>query len=253
MEGSRAIRRDKDELLGTKSEPRVVDIIVPVFNEEANVDEFYAQVERLGYADCLVFIDNASTDRTLAKLEQLPKGRILRHATNEGYGSSVKDGIAVTQSDLIIIIDADLEYPPAVIPPLVDELRRHPVVYCSRFLGRRPDMSAVRRLGNAFVSGLFNLLFRQHTTDLCTGVKAFRRDAIPLSKLELDGFDAAMEIAVMFSLAGKKIHDVPIDYVPRSRDRSKMRHVPEALRFIRYIVGNWFRCVVLGRPQHGEP
>ena len=229
---------------------RSVSIIVPVFNEAESIDAFFARVDRLGFADDLLFVDNASTDATLAKIEALPKGRVIHHATNEGYGSSVRDGFAATDAEYLIVMDADLEWPPEVIPELLRALDEHSVVYCSRFMGATPDMSLVRRLGNRLVSGLYNLLFRQHTTDLCTGVKALRRSAFPLDELRLDGFDGAMEIAALFALSGARIHDLPIAYTPRARDRSKMRHVPEAARFIRHILGFWLRCVLLRRPLH---
>jgi hypothetical protein len=41
-----------------------------------------------------------------------------------------------------------------------------------------------------------------------------------------------------------------VRYVPRSRGRSKMRHVPETLKLLGYLVGYWARCRLLGRPLH---
>ena len=229
---------------------RSVSIVVPVYNEEASIDAFFDRVDRLGFGDALLFVDNASTDDTLARIEALPKGRVIHHSTNEGYGSSIRDGFAATDAEYLIVMDADLEWPPEAIPELLQALEQHPVVYCSRFMGATPDMSLIRRAGNRLVSGLYNLLFGQHTTDLCTGGKGLRRSAFPLHELRLDGFESVIEMAAMCSISGARIHDLPVEYTPRARGRSKMRHVPEAARFVRRIVGFWVRCVVLGRPLH---
>lgn len=236
------------EVLGRVS--RSLSIIVPVYNEESSIDDFFERIDRLGLADALVFVDNASTDSTLARIEALPKGKVIRHAENLGYGASVRDGLAASDSDDIIITDADLEFPPEIIPEMLEALRDHRVVHGSRFLDRTPRMTFVRRVGNRFISGFYNILFRQHTTDLCTGVKGMRREAFALDELRLDGFDGAMEIAVLFAISGAEIHDVALVYEPRVRGRSKMRHVPELLRFMRCLVGFWLRCVVLRRPLH---
>jgi hypothetical protein len=78
-------------------------------------------------------------------------------------------------------------------------------------------------------------------------MKGFRRAALPLSMLRRPGFEHVLELAVLVSLAGERIHEIPVTYVARSRGRSKMRHVPETLKFLGLIVGYWLRCVVLGR------
>jgi glycosyltransferase involved in cell wall biosynthesis len=223
-------------------------IVVPVFNEEANVDDFWARVARLGLSDALVFVDNGSTDATVPRLER-HGARIVRHATNEGYGASIRDGIMAADAERIVIIDADLEYPPEAIPEIVATLERHAAVYGSRFLGRkRPAMPLARRLGNRLITGTYNVLFGQHTTDLYTGLKGLRRSAFPLGDLRRDGFEHVVELGVMIALAGERIHDLPVEYAPRSRGISKMRHLPETLKFVACVFGYWFRCVVLGRP-----
>ena len=229
--------------------PRSLDIVVPVHNEEACIDEFLARMDRLRYLDALIIVDNASTDGTVARLAPHAGVRVIRHATNEGYGASIRHGIASSDGELVIVIDADLEYPPEAIPALVDALGKHPVVYASRFIGPRPPaMTPVRRLGNRLVTGIFNLLFRQHATDLYTGMKGLRRDALPLDTLRRDGFEHGVELGVMISLAGHQIFDVPVDYTPRSRGASKMRHVPETVKLLGHMAAYWFRCVVLRRP-----
>ena len=234
---------------GAESFAPRVDIVVPVFNEAASIDEFYGRVQPTGLAGRLIFVDNASTDATVARIAAHPDVRLIRHDRNEGYGASIRDGITASDAELIVIIDADLEYPPEAIPRLLAALQDHPVVYGSRFLGSRPpSMPLFRRAGNRLFSVLFDRLFGVHTTDLYTGMKAFRRAALPLHCLQQTGFEHAAEIAVLTALAGLRIHEIPITYSVRRTGRSKMRHIPETARLAKYIVDCWIRYVVLKRP-----
>lgn len=229
-------------------DPPRVDVIVPVYNEEASIDEFYARVKRIGWSHALLFIDNASSDATVSHIERFPDVRLIRHATNLGYGASLRDGIAASDADVVLIIDADLEYPPEAIPALLAAARQHPAVYGSRFHGARPlGMSLFRNVGNRVASRLYNLLFGQRTSDIYTGLKALWRTALPLDRLERNGFDHAVEIAALIAGSGHRIVDVPVDYAPRRSGRSKMRHIPEATKLLALLVTYWLRYRVLGR------
>lgn len=223
---------------------RPLDIVVPVFNEVGSIDEFYARVERLGLADALIFVDNASTDGTLAKLDALPRARVIRHATNQGWGASVRDGIAASDGERIVLIDADLEYPPEAIPRLLAALEHSPAVYCSRFRGPRPPaMPLARRAGNALMSGFYNLLFGQRTTDFATGMKGVRRAAVPLHRLRQNGWEHGAEIAALIALSGHRIEEIQVDYTPRQRGRSKMSHLSVAFKVIICLLGYRLRGV----------
>jgi len=214
-----------------------VDIVVPVLNEEASIDEFCARIERLGGAEALIFVDNGSTDGTVECIERHPKARLVRHVRNEGYGASVRDGAEAGSASRVVVIDADLEYPPEHIPALLDALGRHPVVYCSRFLSNVPPaMPLFRRIGNRLMSGLYSVLYGQHVTDLYTGMKGFRREAVPIGTLKKPGFEHGAEIAALIAFSGHRIYEIPVKYEPRKRGASKMRHVPEALKLAFWVV-----------------
>jgi glycosyltransferase involved in cell wall biosynthesis len=216
---------------------RTVDIVVPVCNEAGSIDEFYARVDRLGLAEALVFVDNGSTDGTAERLAAHPGARVIRHATNEGWGASVRDGIAASDGERIVIIDGDLEYPPEAIPPLLAALERSPVVYGSRFLGpRAPAMPRSRRLGNRMLSAVYNLLFRQRITDFATGMKGMRRDAVPLARLRQSGWQHGAELAALIAFSGHQIAEIAVEYTPRRSGRSKLRPVREALKVIAYLL-----------------
>ena len=225
-----------------------MDIIVPVYNEEACVNEFVDRVTAVGLREALIFVDNASTDLTVQRIESHAGVRLVRHDRNAGYGASIRDGIARSGAAAVVIIDADLEYPPESIPDLLAALDRHPVVYGSRFLGEgQAEMSWVRRLGNGLITGVFNTLFRQATTDLYTGMKALRRDALGSLTFRRDGFEHVAEMGVQLAQAGYPIYEIPVRYVPRTSGVSKMRHLRETVTYVWYIVTAWLRCRVARR------
>jgi dolichol-phosphate mannosyltransferase len=224
-----------------------VAIVVPVYNEEACVDDFYARVANAGYANSLIFVDNASTDGTVNRLRMLGDVRIIRHDRNLGYGASIRDGIAASRGD-VVIIDADLEYPPEAISELIDALKTHPVVLASRFLDGRPTgMPVIRRLGNRVISGIFNVLFRQQVTDLYTGMKALRREVISGLDLRQDGFEHVLELSAQVAVAGYRIHEIPVTYTPRAKGVSKMKHLPETLKYLWLVLH--YRYQSLARPR----
>ncbi|MEP6960616.1 MAG: glycosyltransferase family 2 protein [Acidobacteriota bacterium] len=210
-----------------------VDIVVPILNEASCVRELIQRLRSACPGARLIFVDNGSTDGTLDQL-QASGVDVIRHSTNEGYGKSLRDGIDAGTRPNILTIDADLEYPPECAPQLLSALETSGVVYGSRFLDGNPDMTMVRRSGNRWLTSLFNAVCSQQLTDLYTGVKAFRRDAVADGPFEEAGFAFVVEFAVRAARAGR-IADVAVAYHPRVKGRSKMRHVAEGIRALRAL------------------
>ena len=112
------------------SDRPLISIIVPVFNEEDNVDRTYAELKRvtgdLGkYRFEFVITDNRSTDRTFDRLlaiaAQDPEVRLVRFARNFGFQNSVLTGYRLARGAAAIQIDADLQDPPSLFGPFLEK------------------------------------------------------------------------------------------------------------------------------------
>ena len=222
------------------------DLIIPVFNEAEILETFYRRVSDLGLNLNLIFIDNASSDASVAIVESFPNATLIKHEYNAGYGASLIDGMKYGENDNVIIIDADCEYPPEVIPEILAALVDHDVVYTSRLYNRRSALDArmprLKLVGNKIISFLFNTLFRQNTTDLYTGCKGFRRQCIKGLTFDRMGFEHVLEFACRISMQGYRISDIPIDYAQRSTGASKMSHLSETVKFLSLLF--YFRFTV---------
>jgi glycosyltransferase involved in cell wall biosynthesis len=211
-----------------------LDIVVPILNEAACLDELLDRLARACPGARLIFVDNGSTDGTLELLAERGIDTV-RHERNEGYGKSLRDGIAAGTRRTVLTIDADLEYPPESAPLLLAALGRSPVVYGSRFLAGASNMSLPRRLGNRALTAMFNLICGQNLTDLYTGIKAFRREVFEGVGFHESGFDFVVEFAV-YAARYCRIAEVAVPYRARTRGRSKMRHISEGLRALAALV-----------------
>src|SRR5260370_2970680 len=104
---------------------KLLSIIVPVHNEEANVEPLYDAVNRMleqiadRYRWEFIFTDNCSTDRTFERLDHLaaqdPRVRIYRFTRNFGFQRSILTGYRLARGDAAIQIDCDLQDPPDLI------------------------------------------------------------------------------------------------------------------------------------------
>ncbi len=111
----------------------LISVISPCFNEEANVEELYSRVCKVleqfsSYDFEYLFIDNASTDDTVAKLKAIaerdPRVKIIVNTRNFGHIRSPYWGIIQTRGAATIYLASDLQDPPELIPEFIAEWER---------------------------------------------------------------------------------------------------------------------------------
>jgi len=120
----------------------LLSVVVPCFNEEAVLPATHEQLSRvLGalerYDYELIFVDDGSRDNTFQLLREIQRGdsrvRVLRLSRNFGHQVAVTAGLETAAGDAVIVIDADLQDPPEIIPEMVRLWRDgNHVVYGSR-------------------------------------------------------------------------------------------------------------------------
>lgn len=107
--------------------PRKVSIVIPVFNEEAVLGQFHARLstvlDRLDTKSEIVYVNDGSRDGSLPVLLSLSKTdyrvRIVDLARNFGKELALSAGLDQSDGDAVIIIDADLQDPPELIPDML--------------------------------------------------------------------------------------------------------------------------------------
>ena len=104
-----------------------VSIVVPVFNEQDNLETFYVEIIKyMEPLDCkfdLLFIDDGSTDATPFILDRLvkedPRVRAIIFARNYGHQRALTCGLDYAEGDAVITMDGDMQHPPELLPLLI--------------------------------------------------------------------------------------------------------------------------------------
>lgn len=108
---------------------KTISIVIPIYNEAPNVAPLYENVKsiikKLPQKFELIFVDDGSSDDSVQKLRQVAKrdkrARVVELARNFGKEIAVTAGIHKARGDAAIIMDADLQHPPELLPQFVEE------------------------------------------------------------------------------------------------------------------------------------
>jgi glycosyltransferase involved in cell wall biosynthesis len=210
--------------------PRSVEItfLIPAYNEARTIAEVLDRIAALGLDYEAIVVDDGSTDTTaeiVASHARENEAVRLLSKPNGGKGSALRHGIPHCRGEIVVIQDADMEYDPDDVPALIEPIQRQiaDVVYGSRLSGGRPQRAYLfwHLVGNRFLSLLTGLLFNTTITDMETGYKAFRRDALEQLHLTENHFGIEPEITGEICRRGLRIYEMPIAYYGRTYEEGK--------------------------------
>jgi len=209
---------------------RTLSVIICCYNEQATIADVIAGTKAVDLGPNwdreILIIDNCSTDGTREILQQIedPEIKIFFHKQNMGKGMSIRTGIANMSGDYMIIQDADAEYDPAEhihFCKKVNETNAD-AIFGSRVLGGNVQYEyAHAYLGVRFLTGVTNVLFGGHLTDVATATKMVRADVVQKLNLTTTDFNLDFELPDKILLSGHEIIEIPISYDPRTYAEGK--------------------------------
>ena len=193
-----------------------LSVVMPVYNEQATLQEVIARVLAVPLEIELICIDDGSTDGSREILAELQarhaQTKVLLQPKNMGKGAALRRGIQESTGDFVIIQDADLEYDPSDYPALLTPLieGKADVVYGSRFVGSGPHRVLYfwHSVANRILTLISNALTNMNMTDMETCYKVFRREILQSIRIEEDRFGFEPEITVKIAKRRLRVYAV---------------------------------------------
>jgi glycosyltransferase involved in cell wall biosynthesis len=202
-----------------------LSIVIPLYNEEENVEPLCAQLkaalEGVGREYEIIIVDDGSTDGSFDVLKRLHEDdkrlKVIRFRRNFGQTAAFAAGFDRSQGEVVITMDADLQNDPADIPLLLEKIEEgYDVVSGWRLY--RQDPFLTRRLPSMIANWLISQVTGVHLHDYGCSLKAYRREVVKNVQLygELHRF-----IPAIASWMGVSVAEVPVRHYPRRFGRSK--------------------------------
>ncbi|MBL0162974.1 MAG: glycosyltransferase family 2 protein [Xanthomonadales bacterium] len=211
-----------------------LSVVVPVFNERDNVLPLINEITAAlrGLLDFeIVYVDDSSNDDTLAVLSAAKTGnpelRVIRHASQSGQSTAVRNGIKAARGKWIATLDGDGQNDPADIPKLL-AMRDGSPAQIKLFAGWRVERkdTGSKRLASKLANAIRSRLLRDQTPDTGCGIKLFEREAF----LDLPYFDHMHRyLPALMQRAGWQVRSVPVNHRARGTGVSKYNNLNRAL------------------------
>ena len=224
----------------------MISIVVPVYNEEENVTLLYQKIveamRTMGEDFEVLFVDDGSTDQTVARLKALSKVKIIILSMDFGQTSALDAGIHDAAGEIIITMDGDLQNDPADIPRLVTKMREgYDVV--SGWRQDRND-SAGRRWLSRLANGLTARITGLFLHDSACAMKAYRREVV--QAIHLYGEMHVFLPAYLYG-RGAKVAEIPVIHHARQFGVSK-HYFMKAIKDLFDLMTIKFLVTMTGRP-----
>jgi glycosyltransferase involved in cell wall biosynthesis len=223
-----------------------LSIVMPVFDEESTVVEAVKRALDAGLPAAnleVVVVDDGSRDGTLERLRAVswpPEVSIVELGSNHGKGYAVRKGAERASGEFLAVLDADFEYDPHDLAPMLAALQEEDV---DAVIGNRRWQAHTAYgywyvLGNHVINTACNVLFNTYLTDFGACLKVVPADTFRDLDLKENGFGFDAELVARLLGRGARIYEVPVHYRARSREQGKKIKAIDGVR----ILGVFIRC-----------
>ncbi|HTR95327.1 MAG TPA: polyprenol monophosphomannose synthase [Trebonia sp.] len=236
-----------DNRVGPKAP--LISLVIPTFNESANIAELLARLEYAIPAQVpaeVIFVDDSTDDTPAviaheARFSRLAVSVLHRDVPEGGLGGAVTMGLRAAAAPWIVVMDADLQHPPALVPELVSAGQRAgaDLVVATRYAGggsRAGLDGGFRRFASGGTTFLAKTVFLRHlrgVSDPMSGFFAVRAAALDTTVLRPLGYKILLELIVRCRI--RKVTEVPYEFQDRFAGQSKA-NLGEGLRFFRHLM-----------------
>lgn len=213
-----------------------LSIVVPVYNEEENIQNLYDELtevlEPLNLDYEIICAEDGSQDGSFERLRALARQdhrvKVIRFRRNFGQTAGFSAGFAYASGDVVITMDADLQNDPASIPALLDKIHEgYDVV--SGWRTNRRDAFLTRRLPSKIANWLISRTTGVRVHDRGCSLRAHRREIVKEIRLYGELHRFVPDIA---SWIGASMAEIPVNHRPRRFGESK------------YGIGRTFRVIL---------
>lgn len=223
-----------------------ISIIIPFFNEEANVGILYKKLKgvlgEISRAYEIIFVDDGSKDATFRLLCDIRKDdpciRIIKLRRNFGQTAALSAGVDLAVGEIIITMDGDLQHDPEDIPLFLKEMENGFDIVTS-WRKNRNDHYFLRVLPSVIANNLIRWISGVKVHDFGGTYRAYRKEII--KKVELFG-DAHRFIPALSSALGATVCEVPVKSIARKFGKShygieRALGVVFDLFFLKFLLG----------------
>ena len=206
-----------------------VSVVIPVFNEELVLHEFYPRLkkeaESWGKSYELLFVDDGSTDNSfelICKWKKIDSNiRVIKFTRNFGQQAAVLAGFRQSRGDIVVQIDSDLQNPPEEIKRLLGAFTDEVDLVVT--IPRKRRDSALRILGSKVLHSLAQALFGNRFKLNLSSFRAMRRSVI--EKID-QCQDRSRYMAVLMSWMAVPTVHVEVDHHLRKMGQTKYGVLP---------------------------
>jgi len=191
-----------------------VTVSMITLNEERAVAKVVEDIRRV-VPDAEIFLVDSSRDRTAEIAEQLGC-RVFKQFPPKGYGPAMDRAVRDASGDVVVTLDCDDTYPVDTIPRLVAMIQDGwDLVNTTRVANRPKAMPLANFVANRAFALSARLLHGIKTTDVHSGMRAYRKSMIDAVRWNANGPALPVDMLVVPYRMGYRVTEVPIEYRER--------------------------------------
>lgn len=234
----------------TSANKCTLSVVVPLFNEEENVKELFTQISSAtaalsNYSTEIIFVDDGSTDNTVAVAKQLQPLTLVTLRKNYGQTAAFDAGFKQATGDIIVTLDGDLQNDPQDISLLLEKLDEGYDVVSGWRKHRKDTLS--KKITSRTANLLRKILFKDSIHDSGCALKVYRKECF--DDLDLYG-EMHRFIPALLEHRGFKVAEVVVNHRPRVHGVSKYGNIARGFKSLTDMISVWFWGRYSARPLH---
>lgn len=204
-----------------------ISIVIPVYNEAESLPQLQKELFAVlrDYDHEILFVDDGSTDNSVAQIQRVPTVRLLQFVKNSGQSAAIYAGLVMARGRILVLLDGDLQNDPNDIPRLLEEIEKGADLVCGYRIKRQD--SWFKRVQSSIANAVRSRFTKDGVRDTGCTLKAMRREC---REALIPFYGMHRFLPALIKGMGYHLVEVPVNHRPRRHGTSKYTFGNRALR-----------------------